>query len=106
MDKNSIINIVNRFTQLLQAQNIRPQKIILYGSCASGTNKEGSDIDLIVISDDFFKKDYWERIEILTEAIYQIFEPIEAVAMTPEEWERGDSFIVDYAKNGEILYAA
>lgn len=106
MDKNSIINIVNRFTQLLQAQNIRPQKIILYGSCASGTNKEGSDIDIIVISDDFFKKDYWERIEILTEAIYQIFEPIEAVAMTPEEWERGDSFIVDYAKNGEILYAA
>ena len=106
MDKNSIINIVNRFTQLLQAQNIRPQKIILYGSCASGTNKEGSDIDLIVISDDFFKKNYWERIEILTEAIYQIFEPIEAVAMTPEEWERGDSFIVDYAKNGEILYAA
>ena len=92
--------------QLLQAQNIRPQKIILYGSCASGTNKEGSDIDIIVISDDFFKKDYWERIEILTEAIYQIFEPIEAVAMTPEEWERGDSFIVDYAKNGEILYAA
>ena len=106
MDKNSIINIVNRFTQLLQAQNIRPQKIILYGSCASGTNKEGSDIDIIVISDDFFKKNYWERIEILTEAIYQIFEPIEAVAMTPEEWERGDSFIVDYAKNGEILYAA
>ena len=106
MDKNSIINIINRFTQLLQAQNIRPQKIILYGSCASGTNKEGSDIDIIVISDDFFKKDYWERIEILTEAIYQIFEPIEAVAMTPEEWERGDSFIVDYAKNGEILYAA
>ena len=106
MDKNSIINIVNRFTQLLQAQNIRPQKIILYGSCASGTNKEGSDIDIIVISDDFFKKDYWERIEILTEAIYQIFEPIEAVDMTPEEWERGDSFIVDFAKNGEILYAA
>ena len=106
MDKNSIINIVNRFTQSLQAQNIRPQKIILYGSCASGTNKEGSDIDIIVISDDFFKKDYWERIEILTEAIYQIFEPIEAVAMTPEEWERGDSFIVDYAKNGKILYVA
>lgn len=106
MDKKSIIDIVNRFTQSLQAQNIKLHKVILYGSCASGTNKEGSDIDLVVISDDFLHKDYWERIEILSEAIYQIFEPIEAVAMTPEEWERGDSFVVDYAKNGEILYAA
>lgn len=106
MDKNTIIAIVNRFTQLLQAQDIKVQKIILYGSCAAGTNKEGSDIDVIVVSADFAKKGYWERIEILSEAIYQVFEPIEAVAMTPEEWESGNSFVVDYAKNGEILYAA
>ncbi len=31
---------------------------------------------------------------------------VEAVAMTPEEWERGDSFVVDFARNGEVLYAA
>ncbi len=106
MDKNTIIDIVNRFTQLLQAQDIKIHKIILYGSCASGTSREGSDIDVIVVSEDFAQKDYWERIEILTEAIYQVFEPIEAVAMTPEEWEAGNSFVADYAKNGEILYAA
>jgi len=35
-----------------------------------------------------------------------MFAPIEAVAMTPEEWNRGDSFVVDFAQNGEVLFAA
>jgi len=35
-----------------------------------------------------------------------LFAPVEAVAMTPEEWERGDSFVADFARNGEVLYAA
>ena len=24
--------------------------------------------------------------------------------MTPEEWQRGDSLIVDYARNGQVVY--
>ncbi|MEJ2703426.1 MAG: hypothetical protein P8Z79_13385 [Sedimentisphaerales bacterium] len=27
-----------------------------------------------------------------------------AVAMTPEEWQRGDSLIADYARNGQVIY--
>ena len=49
---------------------------------------------------------YWERIALLTDVIYDLFVPVEAVALTPDEWERGDSFVVDYARNGEVLYAA
>ncbi len=26
--------------------------------------------------------------------------------MTPEEWERGDSIVVEFARKGEVLYAA
>ncbi len=29
---------------------------------------------------------------------------LEAVAMTPEEWEKEDSFISLYARNGEVVY--
>ena len=29
---------------------------------------------------------------------------IEAVAMTPQEWQSGDSLIADYARNGEVVY--
>ena len=50
-------------------------------------------------------KSYWERIEILSDAIYEVFEPIEAVALTNEEWERGERMVVDYAKKGEVIFA-
>ena len=67
---------------------------------------EGSDIDVVVISEDFIGKNYWERIEILSDAIYEIFAPIEAIAMTQDEWDRGDSFVTEFARNGEVLFAA
>ena len=106
MDKTSVVKIVNRFHQEIKARGINPFKIILYGSHATGMSHDSSDIDIVVVSDDFKGKDYWERIEILTDVIYEIFEPIEAVALTPDEWEQGDLFITDFARNGEILFAA
>ena len=106
MDKATAIKIVEQFYRGIKARGIKPQKIILYGSYASGTNVEGSDIDVVVISEDFIGKNYWERIEILSDAIYEIFAPIEAIAMTQDEWDRGDSFVTDFARNGEVLFAA
>lgn len=58
------------------------------------------------ISEDFNGMEYWDRIDILAEAIYEVFAPIEAVALSPDEWERGDSFITDFASDGEILLPA
>ena len=82
MDKSAVVKLVDRFHQGIKARGIIPSKLILYGSHASSTNWEGSDIDIVVISDDFIDKDYWERIDILADVIYEIFAPIEAVAMT------------------------
>jgi len=106
VDKSAVVAIVARLRRGIEARGIRPQKVILYGSYADGTHREGSDIDVVIISDDFAGKGYWERIDILADAIYEIFAPIEAVAMTPEEWERGDSLIAAFARKGEVLFAA
>ncbi len=106
MDKTSAIDSLHRFRLTLESKGIHIQKLVLYGSYARGMAKEGSDIDVLVISDDFSGKNYWERIDILSDAIYEIFEPIEAVALTIEEWEKGESVIVDYAKEGDIIFAA
>lgn len=106
MDKGAVVKLINRFRQEIQDRGIIAQKIILYGSHASGTSAAVSDIDVVIISDDFVGKSYWERIDILTDVIYAMSAPLEAVAMTPEEWERGDSFIADFARHGEVLYAA
>ena len=43
---------------------------------------------------------YWERIDCLTEAVYQVGAPIEASAFTPEEWAAEKSLLIDYAKDG------
>jgi predicted nucleotidyltransferase len=106
MDKSAVIEIINRFRRGIEVRGIKPVKVILYGSFAAGTNREGSDIDVVVISDDFEGMGYWERIDIISDAIYEIFAPLEVVAMTSKEWERGDSIITDFARNGEILFAA
>jgi len=104
VDKSTVLRIISDYGKALEAEGVKPQKIILFGSYSTGTQHEGSDIDLIVISEDFVGKDYWERINVLAAAIVRVFEPIEAVAMTPEEWQSGDSLIADYARNGEVVY--
>jgi predicted nucleotidyltransferase len=103
MDKKAVLEIIARFKKAIESKGIRVERLILFGSYATGTYREGSDIDIVVISDDFKGKSYWERIEILSDAIYEVFEPIEAVAMTPGEWERRESMIVDYAEKGEVV---
>jgi len=49
--------------RLLQA-GIKVQKIIVFGSQANGSGKVGSDIDIMVISDDFKNKDIFKRVKI------------------------------------------
>jgi len=99
------LRIVSDFGKALEGEKIRPEKIILCGSYSKGTQRRDSDIDLVVISEDFASMDYWKRIDILSAAIYRVFQPIEAVAVTPEEWQRGDSRITDYARDGEVVYS-
>jgi predicted nucleotidyltransferase len=104
VDKESVLKIVSEFAKALEAEGIRPQRIVLFGSHSTGTQREDSDIDLVVISEDFAGKGYWKRIDTLSAAIATVFQPIEAIAVTPQEWQDGQSRIIDYARNGEVVY--
>lgn len=104
MDKRAVLEVIVNFKRAIESKGIRVNKLILFGSYAKGGYRDGSDIDVVVISEDFKGKDYWDRIDVLSHAIYEVFAPIEAVAMTPLEWEKGESMIVDFAKSGEIVY--
>lgn len=104
MDKSRALKIISDFAKALEAEKVRPRKIILFGPYSTGTQREGSDIELVVISDDFAGKDYWERIDLLSAATVRVFAPIEAIAMTPQEWKSGDSLLVDRAQKGEVVY--
>jgi predicted nucleotidyltransferase len=104
MDKKAVLEIISAFRNIFESKGIKADKLILFGSYASGKYRQDSDIDIVVISQDFENKSYWERIDILSEAIYDIFEPIEATAFTPREWQSRQSLIIDFAENGEVVY--
>jgi len=92
---------LSRFYNSLRELGIFDPKIILFGSRAHGTAHEASDIDVLVISNSFADKDYWERIRILAKAIVNSKAVlVEAVALTPEEYENRAYAIVDYARDG------
>jgi predicted nucleotidyltransferase len=77
--------IVKRYRSQLQKMGIRPTRVLLYGSQASGTAREGSDIDLIVISGDWEQYSYRQRLELLGIAAARILEPVQAQGFTPSE---------------------
>ncbi len=103
MDQSAVLNHIRQFRKALASNNIQIDKLILYGSHAIDQAREESDIDIVVISQSFSEMSYWERIDILTEAIYTAFAPIEAVAFTPEEWASEKSLIADYADKGVFV---
>ncbi len=106
MDKKAVIDTVAEFRKSIERKGVKISRIVLFGSYATGANRRGSDIDLVVISEDFAGKTYWERIDIISDAVYEVFQPIEATALTDEEWRSGDYFVCEYARNGEIIYDA
>ncbi|MFO8009076.1 MAG: nucleotidyltransferase domain-containing protein [Candidatus Brocadiia bacterium] len=103
MDKVEAVGALERFREALERLGVRVDRLVLFGSYAQGTQREGSDIDVVVVSEDFEDRSYWQRIQVLAEAIAEVFEPIEAVAMTPGEWEEGTSTIAQFARQGEVL---
>lgn len=83
--RHEIKRIIKRYTAELEKLGITPKRIMIYGSYAKGHPREGSDIDLLVISEDFKGKNLRERLEILGLAAGRVFEPIEARGYTEEE---------------------
>jgi len=86
----------------------RPEKVILFGSAATGSMTADSDLDLLVIEDDFLN----EREESLRlrSALRDLDVPIDIFAMTPERFEETKDVIGGLAypanKYGKVIYEA
>ncbi len=106
MDKADLQRIIDLFGKALERRGVHPLHVVLFGSQATGTATEWSDIDLAVISSDFSDKSTFERLQVLAKAIADVWEPIEAIGFTPEEWERGDSAMAQIAREGTAVYRA
>lgn len=110
MVKSTIIEALAFMRGRLEQEGLRVAKIILFGSYAQEQTAEESDIDVVIVSDDFKDKDIFERAkltqdpEIMTIRKYMI--PLDIITLTPEEYESGASLISLLARDGKIVYAA
>lgn len=101
MDKK-ISETLKIFKSALEAAGIRVDRLILFGSYATGTAGEESDVDVAIISEDFKNMNLLERLETIGLALgkARIMEPIEAIGYTEEEFEaKGEgTFVGDEVK--------
>ncbi len=73
------------FCEQLRRVHIRPERILLFGSWVRGQQREDSDIDVIVVSDDFAGIGLRRRLEILGIAAGRAWVSVQALGYTPEE---------------------
>jgi len=106
VDKAEVLSVINQFRIEMEMRGFSVKRIILFGSYARNDAHCGSDIDLVIISDDFDGLDFWQRIAIAGDIIYKLMKPIEANMISSQEWESGEWTISELAKNGETVFAA
>jgi uncharacterized protein len=90
---------IKRFANELEKENIRVQKVYLYGSWANKTNKYLSDIDIAVISEDFSGIRFMDYNKFIN-AILKTDSLIEPVAYRPEDAKEDLFFNQEILKKG------
>ncbi|MEX2428198.1 MAG: nucleotidyltransferase domain-containing protein [Bacteroidales bacterium] len=98
---DKISEIVNKI-----AFGYNPEKIILFGSYATGTPNEDSDLDLFVIKDSDLPRP--QRTAQVRKMIYGSMVPIDLIVYTPKEIiESKDNkfgFVYEVLNTGKTLY--
>jgi len=79
MDKKSALNALHNFRSLLNPKESEFTSLSSTDLTPQGNAREGSDIDVLVISDDFPERLIGNALIFCPVAIYEVFEPIEAV---------------------------
>ena len=87
-------------------KNINPEKIILFGSYASGNPGEDSDLDILVIKE--MKMPRYKRSREVKKYLRGMKIPIDVIVYTKKEikeWEgTKTAFISQAIKQGKVLY--
>jgi predicted nucleotidyltransferase len=89
------------------AREFKPEKIILFGSHASGQPTPESDLDLLVVMQ--FDGDPLEQAVAMLNRL-NVLLPIDLLVRTPEQLQHrleiGDRFMRDIVERGKVLYEA
>ena len=79
-------DIILRFIEALNKKGIHVERALLFGSCASGNARAGSDLDVAIVSPDF-GKDRFEEGKMLFQVAWRIDPRIEPVPISSKSFE-------------------
>jgi predicted nucleotidyltransferase len=101
IDTKKISEIINKI-----ALGYNPDKIIVFGSYASGNQNEDSDLDLFVIKESDLPRP--QRTMQVRKMLYGSMVPIDLIVYTPKEIEESKgnkySFVFKVLSTGKTLY--
>ncbi len=110
MSESKFEEAIKFLGRCLKEKGLKVSRIILFGSQVKGKTTEESDIDILIISEDFRGKDIFERARLTKDAeimtLKKFMMPLDIVTLTSEEFERGTSLVVEYARKRKVMYAA
>lgn len=110
MAKSKVREAVKFFQKCLDETGLHVSRLILFGSQAKDTAQGESDIDLLIVAEDFRAKDIFQRAQLTKDAeiktIKKFLIPLDIITLTPEEFESETSLAATYAKSGKVLRAA
>lgn len=86
MDFKKVKPAVKKYLKKVK-EDLKVEKVILFGSFADGKAKEDSDVDLVVISSSFAKMDDDERLRFLYRKSVGFPYDLHVYGLTAEEFE-------------------
>ena len=97
----SLLRIVNRYVTAFA-----PERIILFGSYAKGTNKQGSDMDLLIVTDIDF--DFSAHLRRARQLAADCFPRVDVVFVSTEDVNKAtlinNAFLLSAIDCGIIVY--
>ena len=94
------IEKVRNFAQELLAQGLQLRQVVLFGSYAKNNQREGSDIDVVLVADEFeglniLDRKYYKSVQLNPE--YMLFQ---IQTYQTDYFEKGDAFIDEIKQTG------
>jgi predicted nucleotidyltransferase len=96
---DTVIEIVEKFLNIISSKGIKIDRAVLFGSYARGTATEWSDIDLAIVSSDFLGIPFQDR-GMLAAYILRVDTRLEIYPYRPEEFTEKDLFVREIIETG------
>ena len=102
VNQSAAVDLVKQYVHLCNGRNIYFNKVILFGSVAAGTARPESDIDVLLVSDQFTHDSIqnWRMLAPVTAQLYDI----EPHPYPTDAYLRKDPFVDEVDRTGiEII---